>query len=241
MGAIIDILIAVIICVTLFLAVKRGFVKTALGTLGFFIAAAVAVAFCGVLGNVFAESALGAKVETVVSSVVDGVVSDESYDDVFENEDGEENKSALSVVFSAFGAEETYDTVKAGYASQKEKGLEAARSYIKDCISEKAVPFCCDILAFLLLYFGTRLVLKIAESVIGKLTELPVLKQADKLLGVVAGLLLAALRVWLFCVVLRFAIPVGSAFGISWIAQIDLNDSVLYSLFDGGNILFALI
>lgn len=241
MGAIIDILIAAIICVTLFLAVKRGFVKTALGALGFFIAAAVAVAFCGTLGNALAESALGTKVETVVSSVVDGIVSDESYDGIFESEDDGESKSALSVVFSTFGAEETYETVKAGYASQKEKGLEAARSYIKDCISEKAVPFCCDLLAFLLLYFGTRLVLKIAEGIIGKLTELPVLKQADKLLGVVAGLLLAALRVWLFCVALRLFIPIGSAFGVSWIAQIDLNDSVLYSLFDGGNIISALI
>lgn len=241
MGAIIDLLIAVIICVTLFLAVKRGFVKTALGTLGFFIAAAVAVIFCGTLGNMLAEGALGTKVETVVSSVVDGVISDESYDGVFESEDEDENKSALSVVFSAFGAEETYDTVKAGYASQKEKGLEAARDYVKGCINEKAVPFCCDLLAFLLLYFGTRLVLKIAEGVIGKLTELPVLKQADKLLGIVAGLVLAALRVWLFCVVLRLLVPVGSAFGISWIAQIDLNDSVLYSLFEGGNIISALI
>lgn len=240
MGAIIDILIAVIICVTLFFAVKRGFVKTALGTLGFFIAAAVAIAFCGTLGNVLAEGALGTRVEAVVGSVVDDVVSVESYDGIFENEDGE-SKGALSVIFSAFGAEETYDSVKAGYASQKDKGLEAARGYIKDCINEKAVPFCCDILAFLLLYFGTRLVLKIAEAIIGKLTELPVLKQADKLLGVVAGLLLAALRVWLFCVVLRLAVPVGGAFGVSWIAQTDLNDSVLYSLFDGGNIIFALI
>lgn len=239
MGAIIDILIAVIICVTLFFAVKKGFVKTALGTLGFFIAAAVAIAFCGALGNALAESALGTKVETVVSSVVDGVISEEDYTDVFDT-DGDD-KSALSTVFSAFGAGEVYESVKEGYAERCSEGLEAARSYIKDCINEKAVTFCCDILAFLLLYFGTRLLLKIAEGIVGKLTELPVLKQADKLLGVVAGLLLAALRVWLFCVVLRLAIPIGSAFGVSWIAQIDLNDSVLYRLFDGGNIIFALI
>lgn len=243
MGAIIDLIIVFIIGVTLFFAVKNGFVKTALGALGFFIAAAVALAFCGPLGGALADGGFGDRVEAVVDSTVDKVVNAENYKGVFENDGEDENEkpSALSVLFTSFGASDAYTSLSDGYNAQVEKGLENAREYIKNGINEKAVPFCCDILAFLLIYFGMRLLIKIAEVVMGKLTELPVLKQADKLLGALMGVLLAVLRVSLFCVALKLLIPISGALGIDWLAQIDLNDSMLYSIFEGGNLLSALI
>lgn len=241
MGVVIDIIILVIIVGTMIFAVKNGFAKTALGTLGFFIAAAVAVCFCSPLGNLFAESRFGEKIEAVVDNTVDNIVTPENYEGIFENGDEDDEKSALEVLFTSFGASDAYNAISEGYEEQRNNGLEIAKDYIKNGVKDYAVPFCCDMLAFLLLYFGMRLIIKIAEIVVGKLTKLPVLKQADKTLGAVLGVLLSVFRVSLFCVALKVIVPVSGALGIDFIARIDLTSSVLYRLFGGGGLLSALI
>lgn len=241
MGAVIDLIIVVIIALTLFFSVKNGFSKTALGVLGFFIAAAVALAFCGKLGKAVTDSGLGDRIESAVDSAVDGIIDEENYLGIFENDGVDGNESALSKLFSAFGAEESYRSLRDGYNAHRDAGLAAAREYIKEGVMEKAVPFLCRLLSFLLLFFGTRLLIKIAEIIISKAAELPVLKQADKLLGALAGLLLALFRVYLFCVALKLLLPAAGAFGAGWASGVDLNDSFLYRIFESGNILSALI
>ena len=285
MGAIIDLIIVLIIALTVFFAVRRGFVKTALGTLGFFIAAALALCFCSSFGDTLQKSSFGSRIESFVDTAVDKVVDSESYKEIFgNNKDGadeedeteggetegseteasgaegseteesetevgegeesgdkEDRKSALETLFSIFGAEDVYNSISEGYHEHCEEGLESARQYIKQGITEKALPFCCDILAFLILFFGLRLLIKLAEIIIGRLTELPVLKQADKLLGVIVGVLLSLLRVYLFCVVLKLLIPAAKTLNIDWIANINLDSSILFGFFDSWNFLSNLI
>lgn len=241
MGAIIvNIIIALIIGTTMFFAIKNGFVKTALGALGFFIAATVAICFCSSLGGVISDGALGTRLEAAIDSAVDSVVTYENYEAVFEDDEAEED-SALEKLFAVFGADNVPDSLREGYTEQRDKGLEIAKDYIKNGVKEKAVPFICRVIAFLVLYLGMRLLLKIAELVLDKLTKLPVLKQADKTLGALLGVMLSALRACVFCAAVRVIVPVSSALGLSFIANAGLTDALLYKLFDVGNLLNALI
>ncbi len=240
MGAIIDILIAAIIILTLFFAVKNGFSKTAIGALGFFIAAAVALIFCGRLGSFVAESGVGDRIESAVDAAVDSIVNEENYVGIFEAGD-ENGESALSLAFTVFGAEDVYKSISEGYHAHVSEGLASARAYIKGGLAEHAIPFCCKVLAFLALFLCARLILKIVEIVISKVTELPVLKQADKVLGALAGVLLAVLRVYVFCMALKILLPAAGALGFEKAAGINLGDSYLFSLFERYNILSKLI
>ncbi|MFR5864101.1 MAG: hypothetical protein ACLUFV_02325 [Acutalibacteraceae bacterium] len=50
------------------------------------------------------------------------------------------------------------------------------------------------------------------------MTDLPILRQANKLLGLAAGVVLALLRVWLFCAVVRLLLPCADTLGLDFVS-----------------------
>ena len=238
MGAIIDIIIVAIIAYSIIMAVRRGFVKTVIGTMGFFIAIAVALMICSPVADFLEESGFGTSISRYVDSVVDDVINEDNYLGAFED-NGEE--SVLFKICKTFGADEQYDDMKASYDQWREAGIQSARNYLKNAIKGPAVDLCCSILAFLILFFAARILLKIAEIIIGKIVDLPVLKQANKLLGGVAGVALAVVRVYIACLILKWIVPVAGSFGWEWAINANVYDSYLFSLFEGANFLSYLI
>lgn len=238
MGAIIDIIIIAIIAYTIIMAVKRGFVKTVIGALGFFLAIAIAVSFCSPLAAFLEESGFGTSVSRTVDELIDENITEENYHGIFD-EDGED--SMLFKICKTFGAEDRYDAMSDSYNEWREAGVISARNYIKESIKEPAVDLCCGILAFLIIFIIAWVILKIAEVVIGKLVDLPVLKQANKLLGAIAGIILAVVRVYIACLVIKWIVPVAGSFGWEWALNVDLADSYLYGMFESVNFLSYLI
>jgi len=238
MGAIIDIIIVAIIAYTITMAVKRGFVKTALGALGFFIAIAIALMLCSPLASFLEESGFGTSISRAVDSVIDNSIDEDNYLGAFED-NGEE--SVLLKICKTFGADSEYDEMKESYGEWRDAGIESARSYLKESIKGPAVNLCCGILAFLLLFLVARILLKIAEIVVGKIVDLPVLKQANKLLGGIAGVVLAVVRVYVACLVIKWIVPVAGSFGWEWALSANVYDSALFTLFEGANFLSYLI
>jgi len=239
MSFIYDIAIAAIIAITLYFAVKRGFVKTILGATGVILALILAMMFNGALSSFLAKGPVGNSIRGTVDSFVDARITEDSYGDMLDSED--DKKSALERLLITFGSENKYETVKQDYEQWKQSGLETVRDKIKETIREPAVNFCCGIIAFLILFVLIRLLFKLAEIVLGKVTKLPVIKQADKLLGVVAGVVKAVFRVYLFCIIVRLALPLAAKFGWTLLANSDPSQSVLYGLFNNFNFISKLI
>lgn len=238
MGTIIDIIIIAIIAYTVIMAVKRGFVKTVIGALGFFLAIGIALGFSSPLATWLEDSGFGTSVSRAVDSVIEKNITEDNYQGIF-NEEGDE--SVLLKICRTFGAESRYDDMSDSYNEWRDAGITSAREYLKDSIKEPAVDLCCSILAFLLVFFAAWIVLKIAEVVIGKLVDLPVLKQADKILGVISGVVLAVVRVYLACLIIKWLLPVAGSFGWEWALNVDLADSYLYTTFENVNFLSYLI
>lgn len=238
MGIIVDISIVAIIAFTVYMAIKRGFTKTVLGVLGFFLAVIIALIFCSTLASALKDGGFGTSVSIAVDRTVDDIVTGDNYETVFDNdEDGEK----LLQFCRTFGAEDLYEDIEQEYSLWVVHGLESTRDFIKDTVREPAVDLCCNILAFLLLFIVARILLKVAEIIIGKVVKLPVLKQADKLLGIVAGVLLAVVRVYMFCLVLRWILPVAGSIGWQWAMDADLSKSALFVFFENINFLSILI
>lgn len=68
-----------------------------------------------------------------------------------------------------------------------------------------------------------------------KLTDLPILRQANKLLGLVAGVVLALLRVWLFCAVVQLLLPCADTLGLGIVSHIDPANTFLFKFFYENN------
>ncbi len=238
MGAIIDIIIVAIAAYTIIMSAKRGFVKAVIGGLGFFLAVIVAIALCAPVADTLKEGGFGTSVSNAVDRVVEKKITAENYESAFDKDD---EKGSLYNICKTFGAEDRYDDMKENYDEWRDAGVVSAQSYIKESIREPAVNLCCTVLAFILLFLASWALLKILEVVLGKIVDLPVLKHADKALGVVIGLPIAVLRVFVACLIIKWALPVAGSFGWEWALNTDLSDSFLYSAIEGINFLSGII
>lgn len=239
MGTIIDIIIIAIVAYTIVMATKRGFVKTVIGALGFFLAIAIALGCYSPLAGWLKDSGFGTSISRAVDESIDKNINEDNYKGIFDEEDGKE--SVLLKICKTFGAEDRYDDMSDSYNQWRDAGVDSARVYLKTSIKDPAVDLCCNILAFLLVFLVAWVLLKIATIVLGKFVDLPVLKQANKLLGGVAGVILAIVRVYLTCLVIKWILPVAGSFGWEWAMNVDLSDSFLYTMFENVNFLSYLI
>lgn len=225
MGAVLDLIIVCIITVTVFLSAKRGFVKTALGSLGVVIALSVALIFSSTLSAKLQGGFVGDTVRPAVNGIIDSVVSERSVESDEDDSDG-----TLKRLCSVFGAESKGEKLQKECDALKDKGVEAVRDKVKETLTESGVALFCKILAFLLLFLGTRAAVKLAEIVLDKIVELPILKKANRLLGALIGLIPALFRTYLFCLIMRLLLPLLGDFGVKAAAS----DSVLYGFFCRG-------
>ena len=76
MGAVLDILIVVIAGLTVFFAVKNGFVKTVLSAASFIISLIVAFTLVGTVRDAFLDSALAGSVREAVNASITSFVTD---------------------------------------------------------------------------------------------------------------------------------------------------------------------
>ncbi len=238
MGAIIDIIIVAIVAFTMIMAIKRGFVKTVVGGLGFFLAVIIAIAFCSPLSNALEKGGFGTSVSNAVDRVIEKNITVDNYEDAFEEE---EEKGSLYKICKTFGAEDRYEAMEENYEEWRREGILSAQSYIKESIREPAVNLCCGVLAFILLFMVSWVLIKVLEIVLTKFVDLPALKKADKILGAAVGVIVATVRVFIACLIIKWALPVAGSFGWEWALNTDLSDSLLYSAIESINFLSNLI
>lgn len=238
MTAFIDLLIIGILVYTVARSVQKGFVKTMLGTLGFAIALIVAIAFQAPFSDYLQGSKIGSNIGALIDDAVDNVITRDNYDKMYTEEDEEnEDEKALERIFSIFGADEKYESIENGYEEWKAEGVETVRANVKNSLRSSGVALCCTVLAYLILFIFARIAVKILEIVLDKVVALPVLKQANKVLGCIAGIFLAVFRVFMLCLALKLIVPVAAGLGADWIAAINPDNSFIYHIFDNGNFL----
>ena len=205
MSAILDILIVVIIGVTILFAVKNGFVKTVLSAASFLIALVVAFLFVSPVRDAFLESGMAVKVRSAVDESITSFVTGAS--------------AELEEKWNDWRTENT----------------ETLKNELVGYVSEPVLRAVATFTAFVLLYLGSVLVLRLAAYLLDKLTDLPILRQANKLLGLVAGVVLALLRVWLFCAVVQLLLPCADTLGLGIVSHIDPANTFLFKFFYENN------
>ena len=185
MALILDISIVLIVALTMFFVVKKGFVKSVLRL----VSVVCSVVFAKMFSSVVAEFLYG-----ILHSVVSPRV-DESIGEFLENgilPDFLQNDN-LSMILQKYDILFIDKEETVGYISNS---ITAILSYF---------------LAYILIFVGVLLAFKFITPIICLIFKLPVLRTANKLLSIVLGIVTSALYLFVFVSLMQALIPLLSS------------------------------
>ena len=226
MSFLLDFIIIAIIAVTVYFAAKNGFVKTAISALSFIIAVAITAAFASPLADALRDAPFAETVETAVTDMVKDSIFDEEGLEEFVNGESE----GLNTVLSLAGVEK--DEFIEWYNSEDANGEDALTRAAK-FIADPIIDLIAMLVAIVVLFIGTQILLSIVAFLLNKLATLPILRTANKGLGIVLGIVLALLRVFLFCFVMNLLIDNASFLNSDFLSGLNPENTFLFKMLSG--------
>ena len=223
MSFLLDFIIIAIIAITIYFAAKNGFVKTAISALSFVVAIAITAAFASPLADALKEAPFAETVETAVTDMVKDAIADESGLNDFVN--GESD--GLNTILSLAGIEKSEFVSWYNMSAGGDDALTEVAKYIANPI----IDIIAMLVAIVILYIGTQILLSIVAFFLNKLANLPVLRTANKGLGILLGVVLAVFRVFLFCFAVNLLIDNAAFLDSDFLAGLDPNSTFLFKLF----------
>ncbi len=231
---ILDLCIAAIAGITILVAYKRGFVKTFISAVSSILAMIVVMLFTAPVANILAETPLADSVRDKTAVFIDELVENSEAADAFELV--QDKTGELYVVLESTGVDlgEFSDWMEESISQSEETFRENLVEYVSGPMSTLVMRA----VAMLALYLGSLILLKIAASLLsGVIEHLPFLKQANHALGMLLGVVMAVVYVFVFCAIVGILINTSSLTGLTALEQIVPEETYLYRWFDAIQIL----
>lgn len=218
-----DIIIILIVSLTVYFAAKNGFVKTAISASSFIIAILLTAILTTPVAEAIKASPLSATVRNATEDRIEGILLEGSYEisSLLEGESEEFNKLLAVARIDKDDLMEKYvsmDPDKVAYNLAVE-------------ISNPIIDTVAIIVAIIIIYIGTQIILSVVSFILDKVCRLPVLKSCNKFLGIVVGVVLALLRACLFCFVIKILMENADFLGSSFIAGLAPEKTLLFKTF----------
>lgn len=215
MFLIVDLTILLVLALCILLGYKRGLAGCLIKVLAFFIALAVAIIlFKPVSAIVTSTTQVD---ENIQSSVVSIFEKEE------ENKDDKQEESKSPIMdYLADKAEE----------ATEEKKKEVVNNAAKD-ISYKII----DALCFIAIFIVVRIILNFIKALADLITKLPIIKQCDKIGGVVYGILQGAIIIFIGLALITFISTATNQYTVLEL----VNQSYIGSILNNNNILLRII
>ncbi len=217
MSAVIDIILVAIIALTLYFCVTKGFVKSLVSTLCFIVALAAALIFCAALGEAFKNNPIGGYIENALADAAETLTVGEV---------AEENR--FESLADMAGAGDVYDDFRRQCATFNGAKDTAVAEGFGKTVAPYITVYLCECAAFLLIFVVVRLLTRTAEYILERAVALPELKQGNRSLGAVVGVLLSLLRINAFCVAFKIIMPLIGGFSEQFVPS-----SALFKFFSG--------
>lgn len=215
MFLIVDLTILLVLALCILLGYKRGLAGCLIKVLAFFIALAVAIIlFKPVSAIVTSTTQVD---ENIQSSVVSIFEKEE------ENKDDKQEESKSPIMdYLADKAEE----------ATEEKKKEVVNNVAKD-ISYKII----DALCFIAIFIVVRIILNFIKALADLITKLPIIKQCDKIGGVIYGILQGAIIIFIGLALITFISTATNQYTVLEL----VNQSYIGSILNNNNILLRII
>lgn len=217
-----DIIVIVIVLVAIFSGYKKGFIKTFFGVLSFFIAIAITFTFYKpVMGFI--------KEKTSFEKWLYGYLYEMNLD-----EKRLEEASGEQLALSASG--ENYINNLPNVVMDM-IGLDEVKENAKVAVIEKIIEFVVKLLAIVIVYIISKLVLFILVLILDSIAKLPVLKQFNELLGLTLGGILGFIQVYVVCAIITLIASLPVLVSVSTI----IRNSLFAHIFYNNNLLLKIL
>ena len=228
MSLLLDLILLLIAGVTIFLAAKRGFVKTFLSAASTIIALVIVFLFTSPLTEYLENTALPDAVRTNTAAYIDNLVEEKGADDsqsLVSDRGGE-----LYALLEGVGIDG--DRLSDWVVEHEDLVKEQFRDELVNFIADNVTPVLLRAIAVAILFFGSYLALKLLSILLtGVVERIPFVRGANHLLGVVVGVVLALIRILIFCTVVRVLLDTSLLSGWSALAGFDPDKTLLFRLF----------
>lgn len=202
MFVIIDIVLLAIFALCLFIGWKRGFIDQIFsllsGIAAFFTAYFVTPLVAPVVSKHLFLDRISEKISELIHNIGDGI----SGADLFGT--GKANETFCGIL-EKFGAD--YDAIKENFAETVSQNADKASDAIAKHVAEPVAYALSYALCFILIFIAALIILWLVKHLL-KLTEkLPVIKQANQVLGLIVGGVLGIIIIWVLSVMIKLGLP----------------------------------
>lgn len=224
MSIILDMVIVAIILFNIIYAWKQGFVKMVLRSLTLVVALIAAISFTVPARDYFMQTEKAEKWENkIYESVIatlDGVETEEK------------NEPEIGKMLSVLGLDGDEIT------KELEEWKETKKEELKISVAKKCAPLllkaAVTFIAFVILFVSVAVCATVVVIIVDKSTELPVLKQANTLLGIIVGVVLAIAEASVFASLVQMILPYNTLGGI--FSGISAESTYIFKFFCNYNI-----
>jgi uncharacterized membrane protein required for colicin V production len=201
MKFLIDLVLLLIIIGFTVVGFRKGFVKMALAFFKNIIAFLAAYIFCTPFAQWLKEQFFMEKAKLAIERKVADFLGANSAtgSDIAPLLDSEH--SGFASFIEKMGID--VDTINALYRNSDGSISEAVSEYI----AEPCVTALSTALAFILIFIGTLILLKIASALLGLVTKLPIIKGTNRLLGALLGIILGVFWAFVATALIRLVVP----------------------------------
>lgn len=236
MSAILDVSVLAIMALTVFICARRGFFKSLIKVGSLVIAIIFVVIFFSQLKSALLESKTCQNVrESMNARLAEMVDSEED-----EYDPGEVKESPKFVELLKVLGVKT-DSFERTWAQWRQERTEDLRDKLVDFVSKPLMDAIASVLAFIILFFGTMIAVRLLGFILDKIFVLPVLKQANTLLGVLLGVLLALVYVCAFVYIVNRTLPYLQARGSGFFMSIRPEKTLIFKWFSNHDIIAVLL
>ncbi len=221
-----DIIIILIIGLTLYFSAKSGFVKTTISASSFILAIALTAAFSSPLAEIIKQTPIADSIRTATEEKINDILLNNSFD-IDSLLDGE--SSEFNNLLSVAGINN--DSLSDWYGENVTSSIEDVTAGLAEKITTPIIDTIAMAVAIIIIYIGTRIALMILSFVLDQIFRLPVLKSCNKLLGIIVGVVLALIRVCLFCFVANLLIKNADFLGNEFISSLVPEKTLLFKSF----------
>ena len=221
---VLDLIILAITGLTIYFAYRNGFVKTVLSALSFLIALVVALVLRAPVTSLLEQTPLADGMTNGVESALNAMTesTEESLASLIRN-----SGSTLHSALDSIGVEN--ESLEEWLSTMENQSNEGLLSPLAEKIAPKIGHVVLSVVSFIVLFFLTLVLVKILSSLLTGLTErIAALRFANKTLGVIIGIVLAAVRVLLFCVIAQFLLNQSGLIGWKVLSEIHPENTILF-------------
>ena len=202
----IDLLLIAVFVIAILLAARKGLVRGIIGRIGNVVAVVVAFMFSGSLGSYinsnFLYQPMRQWVINMLSPTSGGTtasISDLNFDELFSD-----MPQFFSEILKHLGLNSSQ--LAESYSSMKVNGVEEAKSAVIDMMVSPMADICGRVIAFVVIFILALIAINIIVWLLDFVVELPILRQINKIGGIVLGAINGILFVFILAGVINISI-----------------------------------